>query len=183
MSMSLKNSIIICTRNRTNDLIACLNSLARQTVLPDELIIVDSSDQPLGQDFVDNLSRTLRQASSLRQRLRRTQQCEQENEAWVQGSEILIQYHHTKPGLTYQRNIGIDHAHGDIIYFFDDDVILRPDYIERMQEAFDRNPAYKAGMGDIANIDQNPSRKYQFFRKIFLLPRQRASGNFTWSGM
>jgi len=40
-----------------------------------------------------------------------------------------------------------------------------------------------AGMGDISNINQYPSRKYQFFRRVFLLPHQGGRGNFTWSGM
>ena len=37
-------SIIIPTRNRKQDIIECIDSICSQTLLPDELIIVDSSD-------------------------------------------------------------------------------------------------------------------------------------------
>jgi GT2 family glycosyltransferase len=38
--------VVICTRNRPQELAACLRSLATQTQLPDTAVIVDSSDEP-----------------------------------------------------------------------------------------------------------------------------------------
>lgn len=95
----------------------------------------------------------------------------------------FLQYLHTRPGLTYQRNVGIKHASGEIIYFFDDDVILDNDYLYEMNRAFDEHSEYGAGMGDISNIRRTTPRTYRLFRSIFLLPRESASGYFTWSGM
>ena len=156
----LTSSVILCTRNRTKDLIACLQSLAAQTVAPCELIIVDSSDLPLeGQPVFKELF------------------CQQKFE------RTMLIYLHTRPGLTYQRNRGIERASGEIVYFFDDDTVLEPDYLDQMNRAFERHPGYVGGLGDISNIPQNPSWKYQLFRTFFLLPRQRSSGNFTWSGL
>ena len=158
--MELRESVVICTRNRRSDLIQCLDSLAIQTQLPQELVIVDSSDTPLQKEalFLKHFSR---------HRFPTTQ----------------LKYIHTPPGLTRQRNIGIKQASGDIIYFFDDDVVLEKEYLASMNKAFQSHPEYVGGMGDIININHNVSWKYQWFRRIFLLPREQASGQFTWSGM
>ena len=158
--MELRESVIICTRNRRSDLMHCLDSLALQTLSPQELIIVDSSDSPLQQEeqFKAHFNARKFPATQLR-------------------------YIHTAPGLTKQRNIGIDHAQGALIYFFDDDVILEKEYLLQMNSAFQKHPDYAGGMGDISNINRNASWKYQLFRRFFLLPREQASGKFTWSGM
>ncbi len=158
--MGLTASVIICTRNRCNDLINCLASLAVQTRAPEELIIVDSSDRPLINEsrFIDIFNSALFPATRL-------------------------EYLHTKPGLTYQRNQGIKKAGGTIIYFFDDDVILSCTYLAHMHQAFQNYPFYAGGMGDISNINKNVSWYYQWFRRFFLLPHEGGSGYFTWSGM
>jgi GT2 family glycosyltransferase len=160
MFMELTASVIICTRNRRDDIIRCLNSIAQQTMLPHELIIVDSSDislmqLPLFQDVFN--AATFPQAKCI--------------------------YLHTRPGLTYQRNRGIEKATKDIIYFFDDDVVLLPAYLAKMHEIFCANTHYAGGMGDISNINQKISWRYQWFRKFFLLPHEGGSGRFTFSGM
>ena len=101
------NSVIICTRNRLKDLLVALQSICMQTVLPDEIIIVDSSDIAISKENFP---------------------------------KINLIYKHTSPGLTKQRNEAIDLASGEILYFFDDDVELEPNYIEEMQKIFEKNP-------------------------------------------
>lgn len=156
----ITSSVIICTRNRFNDLIRMLDSLRQQTIYPDELIIIDSSDKKLIDDsqFLETFN---------------TKRFAQTN---------LI-YKHTKPGLTYQRNIGISCAKKDIIYFFDDDVILDKEYLEQMNQAFINNPHAAGGMGTIRNIPGKNIDIYRLLHSIFLLQRDYASGNFTSSGM
>ena len=156
----LTMSVIICTRNRLDCIGACLQSLAFQTILPDELIIVDSSSIPLiaQQSFLAIF-----------------------NEHTFSHTNLL--YRHTKPGLTYQRNFGIDMAHGDIVYFFDDDVVLEPHYIKEMQRIFAGHPKYAGGCGSITNIAPYKKTFRDFVRKVFLIQRNHASGNFTSSGM
>lgn len=159
MSMDLTASVIICTRNRCNDLVACLQSVATQSKVPEELIIVDSSDEPLMQQalFTQFFTSVIFPATNLT-------------------------YLHTRPGLTYQRNQGIAKAQGNIIYFFDDDVIISPSYLAQMQAIFTHYPEYAGGMGDITNITRNKTR-YWWYRRFFLLPHEGGSGYFTWSGM
>ena len=158
--MEITSSIIICTKNRLADLLTCLLTVAAQTAFLDELIIVDSSDIPINQDQSFNTLFS-------KKNFPHTKLC----------------YLHTQPGLTYQRNRGIQKAQGDIIYFFDDDVELDQSYVQKMNQVFIQHPEYAGGMGTIKNVDAFPSWKYRLFRTFFMLPRLYASGNITWSGM
>lgn len=160
MIKRLTTSVIICTRNRLDCIGACLESIAHQSVLPDELIIVDSSDTPL-----------IAQPSFLAIF----------HEKIFTRTHLL--YRHTRIGLPLQRNIGIDIAHGDIIYFFDDDVVLEPDYIKEMQRIFAGHPKYAGGSGSITNLPPYKRTIKYAIRSIFLIQRNYASGNFTSSGM
>lgn len=160
MKQRLRISVIICTRNRPDCIPNCLMSLARQTALIDELIIIDSSDTPLIglESFNSSFNKTL-------------------------FSQTDLMYRHTKPGLTYQRNFGIGMAHGDVIYFFDDDVTLDATYIKEMQRVFAGHPQYKGGMGTITNVPPYTRNFNYIMRALFLIQRNYASGMFTSSGM
>ncbi len=158
--MAISTTVIICTRNRIKDVTTCLASLAVQKDPAQELIIVDSSDTAIDcdPDFQKQFCKNI-------------------------FPNTELHYVHTKPGLTYQRNVGIKHARGDIIYFFDDDVILDKTYLHEMNKIFLEHPKYVGGMGTIRNIKKDVSWKYQLFRRLFLLSREQSSGMFTWSGM
>lgn len=156
----LKISVIICTRNRLDCIPECLHSIAQQTSLPDELIIIDSSDIPMiAQERFTSLF----------------------TYAIFPHTQLL--YRHTKPGLTYQRNVGIDVAHGDIVYFFDDDVIIDKNYIKEMQRIFAGQPKFAGGSGTITNIAPYKRTFKHLMRVFFLIQRNYASGYFTTSGM
>lgn len=158
---SLTTTIIICTRNRVSDIIRCLESLLVQTSMPEEIIIVDSSDQRLDEHASFN---TLFNVHRF-------------------GWTFLV-YKHTVPGLTYQRNQGIDLATQDIVHFIDDDVILRSNYIRAMRDSFENNPSFAGGMGTITNIPVPAKRNWhRALRYVFFMQRDYASGNFTLSGM
>lgn len=157
---SITSSIVICTRNREKDMLCFLSSLKKQTVQPDELIIVDSGDKQLMQQQVfKNIY----------------------NNNLFPKTTLL--YKHTLSGLPYQRNVGVSCATGDIIYFFDDDVVLKNNYIEQMNKIFLENPQYGGGMGSIINMPRHEKKRYFLFRTAFLLQKNFASGRFTWSGM
>ena len=49
----MKASVIICTKNRKEELNKCLESIKRQTRLPNEVIIIDDGD--LDFFYVENL--------------------------------------------------------------------------------------------------------------------------------
>ena len=99
----MTSSVIVCTRNRPDDLAACLASLAAQTRPPDELVVVDASDDE------------------------RNARC---IETWAAARALpAARVVRTAPGLTRQRNIGVAHARGDVLTFLDDDVVLEPGYL------------------------------------------------------
>jgi GT2 family glycosyltransferase len=78
-------------------------------VRPDELVVVDSGSVP---DLATRLATAL------------------------EGSGIALVYARSEPGTSLQRNRAIELATGDIFFFFDDDVELEPDYVERTLECF-----------------------------------------------
>lgn len=102
------SSIIIPTYNRPEEIRACIRSVLKQTVKPQEIILVD--DGNLG-------------GFPLRD------QCKQEGIACI--------YHRkTVRGLTRSRNIGIGLASSDILFFLDDDVVLFTDYIDEILQTY-----------------------------------------------
>lgn len=153
-------SVVICTQNRCKDLLCALHSIRSQTLLPDEIVIVDGSLKRL----IDDPSFT---AVFNKQTFPR----------------VNLLYRHLASGLTKKRNEGIRMSSGDVLYFFDDDVKLSSNYLAEMQDVFLRNTSYAGGMGSVTNIEHKTSAKYAFFRRFFLLQRDCAHGRFTLSGM
>jgi len=157
-------SVIICTKNRFNDFKETILSLVRQLCVPDELIVVDASDQTGIDDYLTDADLPFK-----------------------------FKYFHTRPGLTHQRNHGIQNSTGSMLFFFDDDVILERDYIERVHKVFESDLDHKIGAvgGRIREskfADQVPFRmrllrlRYEIYRLIFLESRQ-GNGEFRFSGM
>ena len=85
----VKVSIVICTKDRVDDLNRTLRSIREQQRLPDEVLIVDASKNRLVEDGLEA------------------------------GDLVLHYLHTDEPGLTKQRNLGIAAAIGDVIIFFE----------------------------------------------------------------
>lgn len=99
-------SIIICTRNRAQQLIQCLQSLEKLNPLPQEILVVDNAPN----------SDATREIVS----------------QFPQVQYIL----EPSPGLSIARNTGIRHSQGEIIAFTDDDVVVHPGWLAGLQSAF-----------------------------------------------
>ncbi|MBF0553795.1 MAG: glycosyltransferase family 2 protein [Nitrospirae bacterium] len=138
--MNNKASIIIPTYNRPVDLKNCIESILNQTVPPYEIIVVDDG----------NLTELPLKA-----------QCEQMGIKYVY-------YKKDKPGLTASRNKGIELATGDIVFFFDDDVVLFPDYIEQILNIYNTSEDVGGVGGAIANHKKLGLAKK--LRKILEIP-------------
>src|SRR5579872_4309224 len=120
----MRISVVVPTRNRPKDIETLLPSIAGQTRLPDELIIVDQSKS----DETHVLTADIMES-------RLAERC-----VYVHSSGIR--------GVSAARNVGIACASGDIVLFLDDDVILSPDCVEQLESAFDAHPDY-AGIGGV----------------------------------
>jgi glycosyltransferase involved in cell wall biosynthesis len=135
-------TVAIPTLNRPGDMAAFMPTLAFQTVLPDEFIVVDAGD---------------------------TSALEAEMEQALGDTGITLKYLRSERGLCLQRNVALDHATGDIIFFFDDDVELQPDYIEKVMECFSMETSPRVGcvQGTLidppATIDGWKSKVYRTF--------------------
>lgn len=111
-------SVVVATLDRPDDMERFLDSLAHQTHLPDELVVVDA-----GAKYpIEGL---------LEQRL---------GESGVQ-----IVYLRSEPGLCVQRNRALDVVTSQVVLFFDDDVLLEPTYIEEVLRCFRRSTTPPVG--------------------------------------
>ena len=102
-----KVSVVICTRDRAEELSRCLASLPRQSRVPDQVVVVDNASRDDGRT----------RAAAL-----------------AAGVDYVRE---DRPGLDIARNWGVRAATGDIVAFTDDDVRLHPRWLERLTAAFD----------------------------------------------
>ncbi len=130
----LKISLIICTYQRPNEVRRLLGALVKQSVLPEEIIIVDGS--------LDD----------------KTEKITKEIERGFCCRLVYILVDKAERGLTRQRNVGIKHANGEIIAFFDDDIIPNSNYFEEIIACFDRHPEAVGVGGQITtDLDWRPA--------------------------
>jgi len=132
-------SVIITTFNRPAELLTCIQSILAQSAKPDEVIIIDD-----GALAVPPL----------------------QNECTEHGIRYLY-IKKEKPGLAESRNVGAKIAQGDIIFYFDDDVILSSEYIEEVLKVYEEDQ--EKSLGGVEGVMSNirPLSAYQKFRKIF----------------
>lgn len=146
MSMPLRLSVVICTKDRQVELRRCLASLAAQSRFPDELIVVDASRIPV-RDVLEDFER----------------------EAL---GRCAIRFEHTEPGLPRQRNIGARASSGDVIVYLDDDVVLEPGYLGAIEEVYLRDREGRiGGVGGAQIPDPTPrlSPLRRLWDRVFLL--------------
>lgn len=137
MNKTPKISVIIPTKNRFQDIIKCIESIEVQTLLPNEIVIVDSTDTPELKSKLDELLR----------------------------NKITFKYIHALLSLTQARNVGIKESTGDIIIFLDDDVILDRDYTKEIMHVFNNDSEKKVG-GVTGNIRDNTEIKNRSFKHL-----------------
>ena len=137
MSESLQVSVIIPTKGRPKALAEVVSSLASQSVLPWELVIVDQSDNDEGRRRVDN---------ALRAKLN------------GKAKSINVNYIHdpTIPGAATARNRALAAADGDVWLFLDDDVVLEPQFIEELLRTYQTDPQVAGVSGIITNYPRPP---------------------------
>ena len=122
----MKFSLIVCTYCRANSLRRLLESTKEQKLFPDEIIIVDGSEN-------DDTAKML-----------------SENDY---KNLIYQKVNEDDRGLTKQRNIGIIKSCMDskVVCFLDDDIILKPDYFEKLLATFSKYPDAIGVGGSIVN--------------------------------
>jgi len=117
--------MIIATFNRPEELEGSIRSVLRQTLKPDELIVVDDGNLP-GLPL--------------------------EKECRDAGIQTAF-YKKDEPGLTASRNLGISVSAGEIILFIDDDVVLDPGYVEAILRIFSKDKENE--IGGVGGVETN----------------------------
>ena len=141
-------SVVIPTKNRPADLQRAVKSLLGQSVLPNQLIIVDQSATDESRQAV---TKQFSQASS---RVRDT-------------VELSYTLDPTVPGGAIARNRAMDLAKGEIWLFLDDDVILEPDFLQQLLAVYHRYPQATGVSGVVINY-RLPSMSFRLWNLVFV---------------
>jgi GT2 family glycosyltransferase len=118
-------AVVICTHQRPESLKRFLNSLAAQDRQPDELIIVDASNN----NATEQMLRELPNVSDLAKRF------------------LYLRVSGALKGITHQRNFALRWVSTDLVAFFDDDVELLPHCLREMERVHRETPQSLAGVG------------------------------------
>jgi GT2 family glycosyltransferase len=145
-------SILIATKDRPQELEACLSSILVQTRAPGEIIVVDQSAQRRPPVLADVFA----------------------------DAGVALRYVHAPQltGLTHARNHAVSIAAGDVLLFLDDDVELDSDYLRELLRVFDNDTHGVVGGagGLIVNFRSSLSlaqriRSWLFYRGAFAIER------------
>lgn len=139
----MKTSLIVCTYERSHAVVKLLNSISKQTRIPFEILIIDSSLDNTTEKALNNLNFPLN------------------IKYYLVDKDIR--------GLTKQRNFGVTEVSPDseLIAFLDDDLILEFNYFEEIINSFELFPeAIGVGGIDLNNNTYVPihdNKKYSKF--------------------
>ena len=131
--LTLAASVVVCTRDRADDLAALLPHLNRQVVRPEvdwEIVVVDNGS-------TDATPRVL-------------------HEAAARSSVALRTLDVPEPGLAAARNRGWQAASGAIIAFLDDDSIPEPGWLQALLDAYE-DPSVAGVVGRLLPRTHGPS--------------------------
>src|ERR1700730_12615656 len=115
-------SLIIVTKARLVPLRAALESSARALPSDGEVIVVDGDPERSGDEVVREMA--------------------------GEHPDLDLRYVPSKAGMTLQRNVGIDAAHGEVVVFVDDDCTFEPGLFEALEAAY-RDPAVGGATGQV----------------------------------
>lgn len=137
-----KISAVIPTKNRPDDLRVAVQSVYRQSRKPDQLVIIDQSENNLGRDAVESIS-----MDSF-------------------GVELVYICDPSIPGLVAAKAASLNFSSGDLICFLEDDIVLEYDYIKEIESGFLKNEPMLGCSGIVTNPPKT-SELYLFAFELF----------------
>lgn len=114
----------VVTANRPLQLKRCLDSLAKLTRPPEELIVVDTANDDRAQRIVKDF----------------------------RAACPVLYMRCDRPGVSPARNAALQAAQGEIIAFLDDDACAAPDWLERLERVFLRDEKIGLESGAVSNL-------------------------------
>jgi GT2 family glycosyltransferase len=140
-------AVIIATVGRADALRVCLDSLARQTVLPDDIMVVHSGD--------DQETRLL---------------CDED---WQSRGLHVEYFAYPHKSAALQRDFAVRRTRRPLIMFADDDMEFEPQWIESLLRQLILEPGIGATMGRILNQPIAPTPLWRWYRRL-VAPASRA---------
>lgn len=135
-------SAVIPTKDRPNDLLLAVQSILNQKRFPEQLVIIDQSEGDRSKSLIES---------------------EFEGRS---GCELCYIKDTTIKGLVEAKSKSLQFANGNIICFFEDDIIVEEDYLSEIEKAFQENSGLIGCSGVITNASSS-GRFYRFIYKIF----------------
>lgn len=132
-------TVAVCTRDRTEDLKRCLDSLALLDHPPHEVLVVDNAPAT------------------------------DETRILVERRGGAVRYvREPRPGLDWARNRAIAEATGDVVAFTDDDVLVDRRWVRALAGAFAGDPAVAAVTGLVlpAELDTEAQVLFERYRSF-----------------
>jgi len=143
--LKLTVSVIIPTKNRPGDLDLTVQTLLQQSVLPEELLIVDQSTDDESSQRVHRLM-----------------------DRYAPGSMQLKYVHDSRlSGGAAARNRAMAMATSEVWLFLDDDVCLEPNFVEELLAAYHSYPQAVGVSGIVTNYPR-PAVAFQLWNRIFV---------------
>jgi glycosyltransferase involved in cell wall biosynthesis len=141
-------SVVTPTLRRPEEVVGLLENLKRQTLLPDEVLLVDGA--PEDERATENAVRAI-----------------------TNSFPFSLRYIRHGGGTAIQRNVGLDAATGHLIALLDDDVRLEPDFLENIAAVFAHDLEKKVGgiVGYRTNqhFKRDESQRWRWYRRLGLL--------------
>lgn len=137
-------SVIVPTIGRPESLTRLLDSLARQSRRPDEVIVSDGSLGP-------EVERVVAQP------------------AWAARGLNVRRIAVQPPNAVSQRVAAIADSHGEFLLLIDDDVVLEPECVEALWSAMARDPKVAGALADFNNQTwPEPTRAWRLYMRYVL---------------
>lgn len=138
----MRVSAVIPTKNRPVDLLRAVDSVLKQKVMPEELLVIDQSDTEASKDAVFELFNGLPNVPTL-----------------------IYVYDPTIAGLIAAKAEAVARSIGDIIMFLEDDIVLEPEYVGNLTQGFIDDGEMMGASGVITEVAGTGS----FYRSMFRL--------------
>lgn len=124
-------SVLICTRDRPDDLARCLPTILENDYPDFELVLVDQSTTDASERLVAAID------------------------------DRRLRYHRQHAvGKARGLNLALEHATGDIIALTDDDCTAPPDWLRRVAGVLEEEPDAGVVFGTLAAVEHDPSEQF-----------------------
>ena len=136
----MKLSILICTKDRKTQFLECLRSIAEQTRLPEEIIVIEeaSAKSFFSQKFIEDYFH----------------------------NKVSCKYFQIKSlNIAVSRNLAVKAATYEILLFVDDDVTLSKDYCQKLINIYEKENGLVIAGGRIKSKKEGYWAK--FWEKLF----------------